>query len=133
MSDGADGPNVNAAASTKRVSRGQLLDVAYELAWRFEAYDSYSRRPATAIRALRRRCPGHSDRQYENAFARARQLYQHVCDLVRDHSDDVWRRHHARQDVADMFDAVLRPRFSGFRLATFHQAVGMTFYYWHLR
>lgn len=119
--------------TTNRVSRGELLHVAYEVAWRFEAYDSYGRTPATAVRALRRRCPGYTARQYQNAFQRARELYSTVCEFVRERSDDVWERYRAEEEIFALFDSELRARFPGFRKATFHQAVAMTFYYWHLR
>ena len=108
--------------------------MAADVAWRFRAYDSYGGNPATARRAIRRRCPDCSPKQIENAFTKASALYDSVDDLVRDNAsllwaihktdDTSWRRH---------FDRELQAQFPGFRVSTLRGMVVMNFYYWHLR
>ena len=116
------------------VSRGQLLDVASDVAWRFRAYDAYGGKDATAIRAIRKNCPGFSSRQYANAFAKALDLYDVVEELVRQRAKDLWDAHKSSDDSwPQSLDQELRSRFSGFRVSTFHSLVGMMFYYWHMR
>jgi hypothetical protein len=120
--------------TTPKLSRGELLDVAFATAWRLRAYGSYGASRKNACRAIRKRCPGFTDTQCENALDKALTLYDAVHDLVERNSKAVWDEYHrVGNDVAKMFDTDLRDRFPGFQLATFHYAVGMTFYYWHMR
>lgn len=123
-----------AQAKSSCVSRGQLLDVASDVAWRFKAYGSYGGKDVTAIRAIRKKCPGFTSRQYANAFAKALELYDVVEKQVRERSSDLWDAHNAGDESwQKLLDDDLRSRFSGFRLSTFHSLVGMMFYYWHMR
>ncbi len=39
------------------ISRGQLLDVTSDVAWRFSAYTSYGGNEANAIRAIQKNAP----------------------------------------------------------------------------
>ena len=121
------------SGAAKRASRGQLLHKAYETAWQFKAYDAYGRDPATALRSLRRRCPGFSAVQYRNALDKAIELYDATHTLVREDKERVWAVHEAGGQVHRLFDEELGARFPAFRKSTFHAIVGMTFYYWHLR
>jgi hypothetical protein len=77
-------------AETASVSRGRLLDVASDVAWRFKAHHSYGGKDTTAIRAIRKKCPGFTPRQYANAFAKALDLYDAVEQLVRERASDLW-------------------------------------------
>jgi hypothetical protein len=116
------------------ISRGQLLDTATNVAWRFKAYDSYGGDEATAIRAIRRKCPGFSSRQYANAFAGALQLYDAVDTQVRERASEFWDAHNSGDDSwPRLLDCDLRSHFPSFRLSTFRILVGMMFYYWHMR
>lgn len=116
------------------VSRGELLDVAADVAWRFKAYRGYGGDESTAIRAIRRKCPGFTARQYENALSKALDLYDAVELLVRERASELWDAHNAGDESwSRQLDADLKSRFKGFRVATFHSLVGMMFYYWHMR
>ena len=121
-------------AETASVSRGRLLDVVSDVAWRFKAHHSYGGKDTTAIRAIRKKCPGFTPRQYANAFAKALDLYDAVEQLVRERASDLWDAHNSGDESwPQLFDRDLRSRFSAFRLSTFHSLVGMMFYYWHMR
>jgi hypothetical protein len=72
------------------MTRGELLDFTAEVAWRFNAYDSYGCNRATAIRAIRRKCDGFTPRQVENAFDSAMSLYDFVQPLVKKHTAEFW-------------------------------------------
>ena len=116
------------------VPRGELLDVATDVAWRFVAYRGYGGDESTAIRAIRRKCPGFTSRQYENALAKALGLYAAVERLVRERASELWDAHNAGDESwPRQFDADLKTQFRSFRVATFHSLVGMMFYYWHMR
>lgn len=45
-------------------SRGQLLNFAADVAWQFRAYDAYGQKESTDIRAIRKKCPEFTARQY---------------------------------------------------------------------
>ena len=116
------------------VSRAQLLDLASAVAWNFKAYGSYEGKHASAIRAIRKRCPGFTSRQYANAFAKALKLYDAVESLVRERAQDLWDAHKSGDNSWPQFlDADLRSCFPGFRLSTFHSLVGIMFFYWHMK
>lgn len=116
------------------VSRGELLDVATDVVWRFKAYRGYGGNESTAVRAIRRKCPGFTARQYENALAKAFDLYTTVERLVRDRASDLWEAHNAGDESwPHQLASDLKLQFKGFRIATFHSLVGMMFYYWHMR
>lgn len=115
-------------------SRGELLDVATAVAWRFRAYGSYGGNQATAIRAIRRRRGGFTARQYANAFTKTLELYDVVQLLVNEHADEFWAVHNRGDESwPKQFDRELSNRCSGFRRSTLRSLVGMTFYYWHMR
>jgi hypothetical protein len=110
------------------------LDVASNVAWRFKAYGSYGREVETALRAIRRKCPGSSSRQNVNAFTKALELYDVIERLVRERASDLWDAYNSGdKSWPEFIDDDLRSRFPGFRLSTFHVLVGMMFYYWHMR
>ena len=116
------------------VSRSALLDVAADIAWRFKAYNSYGGDPATAIRAIRRKCTGFSARQLENALSTSLELYDFVHELVRDNASSLWDASKSDGDAwANSFDDVLRENFPAYRISTLRKMVGMDFYYWHMR
>ena len=121
------------AGSEKRVSRGKFLSVASDVAWNFCAYDRYGKEPRKAIQALKRRCPGFSDKQYQNAFEKSVALYEAVQVLLRENRDRVWAAHEAEEPYHELFDEELSRRFPGFTRATLGSMVGMSFYWWHLR
>jgi hypothetical protein len=117
-----------------RVSRGQLLDFAADVAWRFKAYCAYGENESTAIRAIRKKCPGFTSRQYENSFAKALELYDAANRLVADRSAEFWKEHRSGNEKwPHLLDDDLRKLFPGFRVSTIRSLVGMTFYYWHMR
>ena len=55
-----------------------MLDIAVDVVLNLRAYDRYGESNTAAIRALKRRAPGFTDRQYSNAFDKAWTLYD-VC------------------------------------------------------
>ena len=117
----------------KRAPRGELLAVASDVVWRYRVYDAYGRDLLGAGRALKRRCPGFSARQYENALAKALDLYEAVQVLLRARRDEVWAAYEAKQPWHELFDDELRTRFPGFRKSTLGSVVGMSFFYWYLK
>ena len=120
--------------SDSRVSRGELLDFSADVAWRFRAYDGYGQNESTAVRAIRKRCPGFTTRQYNNSFAKALELYDVIYHLVKDRSSEFWDAYRSGDEAwPRLLDDDLRTQFPGFRLSTIRGLVGMTFYYWHLR
>ena len=121
------------AGSKKPVSRGEFLAVASDVAWNLRAYDPYGKRPAQAIRALKKRCPGFSDTQYRNAFKKSVALYDAVQGLLRTHNDRIWAAYRAKQAYENVFNEELSSQFPGFRKSTLGSMVGMSFFYWHLR
>ena len=121
------------ADAPRRVTRGELLSLASDVVWRFRAYESYGEEPARAIRALKRRGPGFTDRQYRNAFDQALSLYDAVQELLRTKGDRVWAAYREKRAFHQVFDDELARRFPGFRKSTLGSVVGMSFYYWHLR
>ena len=123
-----------AASASITPSRGQLLDVTTDVAWRLKAYDAYGGNQATAIRAIRRQCPGFTAQQYSNALQKALALYEAVEELVQQRQSQLWAAHNAGDDSwPKHLDSELHARFAGFRRSTFHSLVGMMFYYWHMR
>ena len=121
------------AGSKKRVSRGQFLSVAAEVAWNFRAYQRYDRKPAKAIQALKRRCPGFSDIQYRNAFDKSVALYEAVQVLLRKNRDRVWDAYDAKEPYQKLFDEELSRRFPGFTKTALRTMVWMSFFYWYLK
>ncbi len=116
------------------MTRGDLLDVAATVAWRFKAYGSYAGKQATAVRAIRRKCNGFTALQIENAFKKAIELYDCVHQLVRENESSLWASHKAGDKTWPKFlDVTLKQRFPAFKLSTLRMLVGMDFYYWHMR
>ncbi len=115
-------------------SRGHLLDVSSDVAWRYKAYGAYGGNRATAIRAIRRKCPAFTPRQYSNAFARALELYDAVDAFVQQHESELWDAHNAGESsLPKHLDVKLSARFPGFRRSTIRSLIGMMFYYWQMR
>lgn len=115
------------------MTRGELLDFAADVAWRFNAYDSYGANRATAIRAIRRKCTGFTPRQIENAFDSAMSLYDVVQPLVKEHAAEFWAATERGDKTWSLLDTVLKRQFPAYRLSTLRGMVAMTFYYWHMR
>jgi len=116
------------------MTRGELLDVAADVAWRFRAYDSYSRDRTTAIRAIRRKCPDFTQRQLENAFDGAVSLYDYTKQLVAENANVIWDVVNEGSDNWNhLLDDQLKPKFPAFRKSSLHMMVSMNFYYWHMR
>lgn len=116
------------------VSRGQQLDFAADVAWRFKAYRAYGQKESTAIRAIRKKCPGFTTRQYNNAFAKALELYDATNRLVADRSGEFWTEYESgNEQWPHLLDGDIQKLFPGFRVSTIRGLVGMTFYYWHMR
>ena len=114
--------------------RGQLLHTASDIAWRYRAYNSYDNNPATACRALAKRCPGFTKQQYLNAFQKNLELYDTVEKLVAENASRLWAAHKSGDDSwPKLFDQQLKQQFSTFNLTTLRSTVNMMFYYWHLR
>jgi len=123
-----------ARTTSNTVTRGELLDVAADVAWRFNAYGSYGTNRATAIRAIRRKCTGFSPRQLENAFEKSLALYDFAQQLVREHAAKLWAATKSGdKNWSRLLDNVLRSRFPAYRISTLRNMVAMTFYYWHMR
>lgn len=116
------------------VSRGELLDVSSDVAWRFKAYGAYGANRETAIRSIRRKCTGFSKQQYDNALNKSLELYDAVHKLVQEKAAQLWTAFQSGDDCwQHLLDDELSQQFSAFRISTIRGMVGMMFYYWHMR
>jgi hypothetical protein len=116
-------------------SRRDLLDAAGEVARSYRAHGAYGSE-AKAHRALARRRPGFTARQYENAFRKAVTLYDLAVELVGRHADALLRQ----TDVAanrfpDFRDLAgeIRSRCPGLRTSTYRGALAWVFFWHHLK
>lgn len=112
-----------------------MLGAAWEVAAYYRAHSAYGSE-ARACRALRRRCPGFTARQYQNAFRKGVALYDAAVRLVDRHAAALERQ----LDVAanrspDFRDLAgkLRQRHPGFRVLTYRYALFWAFTWYHLR
>ncbi|MBT5020047.1 hypothetical protein N8590_00910 [bacterium] len=116
------------------MSRGEMLDVAATVAWRYSAYRSYHSDEAEAVKAIRRKCPSFTKKQCENAFQSGVKLYTRVKKLVKENADDLWKLYKEGDDsYTNLLDDQLRKEFPAYRVSTLRTMVGMNFYYWHMR
>lgn len=118
--------------------RHELCETATDVAWRMRAYDAYGKNLATARSALRRRCPGFTEDDYDHILDEAIRLYDVIQTLVNERAAEFWAIYDSdRPDrevaINTCFDEHLADQFPDFPAAAFHSLVGMTFYYWHLR
>jgi hypothetical protein len=116
-------------------SRGELLDAAWEVARHLRAYDGYGTE-GKACRALHRRRPGFTDRQYRNAVRKGLALYDAAVGLVARHAESLHRQTDVRAgrfpDFRDLA-AQVRPSCPGFLAPTYRAALSWAFYWNHLR
>jgi hypothetical protein len=116
-----------------RHSRRELLDVAWEVAANYRAHDAY-RTEGGASRALERRCPGFTARQYLNAFRKALALYDTAMVVVARHADVLWKQTGTGGDslagCRNPAGDELRRLNPGFRVSTIAAALRWVFF-WH--
>jgi hypothetical protein len=119
------------AKSRSTPVRGELLDRAFISAmrfrWRYRGHESQGK----AIASLRRRCPGFTAIQYANAFQKGTDLYNCAWEVVKNNEAMLARpRPDAARAIPRGVVEHLRKRVPGFKVATYHQAVGWVVY-WH--
>jgi hypothetical protein len=121
----------------ERVPSRALLNVAWDVALRYRAHDSYGSEE-NACRALSRRCPGCTPLRYRRAFRKAVALYDRAEKLVNAHRETLWRRWQALQTTNASLDTrfivdALKERIPGFSASVYSQAVGWVFFWHHLK
>ncbi len=119
-----------------RPPRGQLLDAALEVARNLRDNGTYGSSEAKAAKALSRRCPGFSARQYENAVRKALSLYDTAIEVVALNAMSLARQTNvaANQfpDFGNLAERV-RERCPGFPLSTYEKALSWVFFWYHLK
>src|SRR3712207_5326452 len=112
-------------------SRGELLDVAFDVARRYIEFGEYGSKER-ACEALRRRCRGFSARQYANALDKAIRLLEVAVEVVGERAETLWRRYRAQALRFDDVTVEVKERCGGFRRSTYESAVGWVFFWRHL-
>lgn len=116
-------------------TRGELLEAAWAVAARYRAHGAYGS-DGRACRALRRRCPGFTARQYHNAVRKAVGLYDVAVGLVARHAAALWRQTDVAANRFPDFrelTGTVRRRCPGFRVSTCRAALAWVFFWHHLK
>jgi len=115
-------------------SRGEMLDVAFDVAHRLIDYDSYGCSRQKACKALARRCDGFDAQQYEKALAKAIRLYEVTDELVEKHKEKLWQTYDKPEglDIADILEEV-KKLCPGFLVSTYKSAIWWLFFWHHLK
>jgi hypothetical protein len=123
-------------ATRPRPTRSHSLGAAWEVAAYYRAHNAYGGSESRACKALQRRCPGFTGRQYQNRFRKALALYDRAVELVARHADALWRQTDVEANRFPDFRelvVVIRRSCSGFRVSTYYAALGWVFFWHHLR
>ena len=120
--------------SKPATSRGQFLQQAWEVAAYFLAHDAYGRNEAAACRALKRRCPGFTKRQYQNAFRKGLALYEAATAAIEPRSGELMKQCKT-EEVVDFreFFPQMRRACPGFSAATYASALWWILFWHHLK
>jgi hypothetical protein len=123
-------------ATRRRQTRSELLDAAWEVAVYFRAHDAYGGSEHRACKALQRRGPGFTARQYESSFRNALALYDRAVELVARDADALWRETDVGANRLPDFRTLVpevRRSCPGFRVTTYRVALGWVFFWHHLK
>jgi hypothetical protein len=123
---------MNARDAESTPSRGELLDVAFDVARRYIEFGEYGSKER-ARKALKRRCPGFSEGQYANALDKAVRLLEVSIEVVRERSEALWQRYRAQALRFDDITGEVKVRCGGFRRSTYESAAGWVFFWHHLK
>ena len=106
-----------------------MLDTAVDVVLNLRAYDRYGESNTAAIRALKRRAPGFSDRQYANAFAKAWVLYDVCTKHISFNQQVVFAAFEAGgKDWTRPFIPAIRQACPGFLVSTYSTTFGFLAY-----
>ncbi len=116
-------------------SRGEFLDVAFDIVRRLKDFDSYGGSKQKACKAFARRCSGFTSTQYENALEKAILLYDAAEELVEKHKAELWQTYDKPEglNVGNMLYAELKKSCLGFKLSTYRSAISWLFFWHHLK
>ncbi len=109
----------------------EMLDEAFDVVRRFSEFDSYGS-VAKAYKALKRRCPGFSSEEYEEAFLSTLHLFNTIKDILAVNASQVWQEYEDTGHHIDFtaFDEEVKRRCPGMPLTIGYQAF-MWIWYWH--
>jgi hypothetical protein len=122
-------------AIQQRLSRSKLLDAAWEVAASYRVHHVYGSE-SRACKALQRRCPGFTTRQYQNAFHKAVVLYDTAVELVGHNAEALWQQTDVEAnrfpDFRDLLGEIRKccPRFL---VSTYRAALNWVFFWHHLK
>jgi hypothetical protein len=122
-------------ATRQRQTRGQFLGAAWEVAAYFRAHHAYGSE-SRACKALQRRCPGFTVRQYRNGFGKAVALYDKAVELVAHHAPVLWRQTDLEANRYPVFRKLvgeIRRNCPGFQVSTYRASVVWVFFWHHLK
>jgi hypothetical protein len=111
------------------------LEVAWDVAGRLRAHGTYGSL-AKAAKALSRRCPGFSARQYDNAIRKGLALYDAAVEVVAANVLSLLRQTNVAANQFPDFRSLaqrLRRRNPGFRLSTCRAALSWVWFWHHLK
>ena len=117
-------------------SRAQLLDVAFDVVRRYRDFDEYGSKEK-ACNALRRRCRGFNQRQYQNAFDKAMQLFDLAKNIVGDNIEVIYEMEQTPKfEIITHFEpfySEMKKQCSGFKTSTYGRALGWILFWHHLK
>lgn len=122
--------------SPKIAPRGELLQVAFDVARRFKDLDQYGSEEK-ALKALRCRCSGFTTKQCQNALAKALDLLEVARDVVPSNLTTIFDIENTPALKGTPYfahlDDEMKLRCPGFRVSTLRAALGWTLFWHHLK
>jgi hypothetical protein len=120
------------------LSRGKVLDAAFEVARNLKGYDQYGSE-AKASKVLQRRCKRSSADQAADALQKGINLLEASIEIVEKEKDKLWQSWNAssKQNLTELdysgLEEEVQRRCPDFESATYRKALGWVFMWHHLK